>query len=200
MASAGITWATGWRRLPLVLVTLLALAGCATSNGSGDTRYVPGDSSVTFIQPADRQPAPRVSGELINGQPWSLEQNLGKVQALNVWASWCAPCRAEAPGLDEVSNQLQDKGVQFIGLATRDNKAAAESFIQNFAVPYPIVWDPDGQIQLAFRDNLPPTAIPSTILIDKEGRIAGRILGQANRTVLRQMLTDLSNEPSPSAS
>ena len=198
--SGSFTWAKALRRLPLVLVTLLALAGCATASGSDDTRYVPGDSSVTYIQPSDRQPAPKVTGELINGQPWSLEENLGKVQALNVWASWCAPCRAEAPGLDEVANQLQDKGVQFIGLATRDNKAAAETFIQNFAVPYPIVWDPDGQIQLAFRDNLPPQAIPSTILIDKQGRIAGRILGKADRTVLRQMLTDLSNEPAPSAS
>lgn len=186
--------------LPVVLVAGLGLAACSsTSGGSGETRYVAGDSSITVIPPEDRQPAPDVSGELLDGTPWSLNDNLGKVQALNVWASWCAPCRAEAPGLNQVSRELQDKGVQFIGLDTRDTKAAAEAFIRRFEVPYPNVWDPDASIQLAFRDTLPPQAIPSTLLIDKQGRVAGRILGKADRTQLREILTDLANEPGPSA-
>ena len=71
--------------------------------------------------------------------------------------------------------------MQFIGLNTRDSKASAEAFIQRFEVPYPNVWDPDAQLQLAFRDSLPPQAIPSTVLVDKQGRVAGRVLGEVDQ-------------------
>ena len=147
----------------------------------------------------DREPAPDITGETLDGQPFALRDYLGKVVALNVWASWCAPCRAEAPTLNQVSRELEPEGVQFIGLDTRDTKASAEAFIRRFDVPYPNVWDPDAQIQLAFRDTLPPAAIPSTLFVDKEGRVAGRVLGRVERSDLRVILDGLLAEPGPSA-
>lgn len=191
---------SGLRRIVVGVVALCAtvavLGGCSTAGGSStsQSRFVAGDGSVVLLPPEDRQPAPAITGETLSGEPFALADYRGKVVALNVWASWCAPCRAEAPALIQLSNELGPKGVQFIGLDTRDTKAAAEAFVRRFEVPYPNVWDPDAQLQLAFRDSLPPQAIPSTLLVDKQGRVAGRILGEVDRTKLRELLTELANE------
>lgn len=175
------------------------LAGCSSSGSSTNTgsqsRFVAGDGTVVLLAPNDRVPAPDITGTTLTGDPFALADYEGKVVALNVWASWCAPCRAEAPALNQLSRELAPKGVQFIGLDTRDTKASAEAFVRRFDIPYPNVSDADAQLQLAFRDSLPPQAIPSTLLIDKEGRVAGRILGEVDRTKLRELLLELANEP-----
>ena len=116
---------------------------------------------------------------------------------LNIWASWCAPCRAEAPALEQLSRELGPEGVQFVGINTRDTKTAAEAFVKRFDLTYPDVWDPDGKIQLQFRGTLPPQAIPSTLVIDRQGRVAARILGKVDRTQMRELLKDLLVEPGP---
>jgi thiol-disulfide isomerase/thioredoxin len=189
--------------VPLMAGALLvggAVTGCSTSaSGDSGSRFVAGDGTVTVLPPADRQPAPAITGTTLDGQPFALTDYRGKVVALNVWASWCAPCRAEAPSLDQVSRELAPQGVQFIGLDTRDTKASAEAFIRRFDVAYPNVWDPDAALQLQFRDTLPPQAIPSTLLVDREGRVAGRILGKVDRTQLRDILTELAAEPATPA-
>ncbi len=186
-----------------------ALAGCSSSGGSANSgsqsRFVAGDGSVVLVPAADRVPAPDITGTTLastaltstalTSEEFALTDYRGKVVVLNVWASWCAPCRAEAPSLNQVSRELAPKGVQFIGLDTRDTTASAQAFVRRFDVPYPNVWDPDAQLQLAFRDSLPPQAIPSTLLIDRRGRVAGRILGEVDRTQLRELLTELADEP-----
>ncbi len=178
---------------------LAVVAGCSSAGGSANSgsqsRFVAGDGSVVLLPVDERKPAPDITGTTLTGEPFALADYRGKVVALNVWASWCAPCRAEAPALNQVSTELEPMGVQFIGLDTRDSKASAEAFVRRFDVPYPNVWDPDAQLQLAFRDTLPPQAIPSTLLIDRQGRVAGRILGEVDRTQLRDLLTELANEP-----
>ncbi len=113
---------------------------------------------------------------------------------LNVWASWCAPCRAEAGALEEVAIQFENQGVQFIGLNTRDSNAAARAFIRKFDVTYPSLVDTDGRIQLLFNDSLPPQAIPSTIVIDQKGRVAARALGVVTAATLRSMIEPLREE------
>lgn len=184
----------------VLAISLLAACGSATgSSGGGQSRFIAGDGTSVLLPPAERQPAPAVTGTTLDGDPFDLASLKGKVVAVNVWASWCAPCRAEAPGLEEVATQMASQGVQFVGLNTRDSKASAQAFVSRFEISYPNVWDPDGQIQLQFRDTLPPQAIPSTLLIDKDNRVAGRILGKADRTQLRDLLTELMNEPGPSA-
>lgn len=180
------------------LLALVVVAGCGTTaQGQSQSRFVAGDGTVLLLEPDSREPAPAVTGELIDGQPFALTDYAGQVVALNVWASWCAPCRAEAPALNQVARETADDGVVFIGLATRDSKPSAEAFIRRFEVPYPIVWDPDGAIQLEFRETLPPQAIPSTVFVDKQGRVAGRILGEVDRTQLREIVLELANEPGP---
>ncbi len=110
---------------------------------------------------------------------------------MNVWASWCAPCRAEAPTLAEVSTQLAPKGVSFVGIDTRDSTPTAKSFVQKFGLTYPNIVDPDGQVQLLFGDSLPPQAIPSTVIIDREGRVAARALGRVDAATLRGLVEPL---------
>jgi thiol-disulfide isomerase/thioredoxin len=192
------------RSLLVALFAVLALvfvAGCGTTaQGQSQSRFVAGDGSVVLLDPDSRESAPGVTGEFIDGQPFALADYAGQVVALNVWASWCAPCRAEAPALNQVSRETAEDGVVFIGLATRDSKPSAEAFIRRFEVPYPIVWDPDGSIQLEFRETLPPQAIPSTVFVDKQGRVAGRILGEVDRTQLREIVLELASEPGPTPS
>ncbi len=193
----------GWVQLAVVALAgslvMGALAGCSSSGGSANSgsqsRFVAGDGSVVLVPAADRVPAPDITGTTLTGEGFALTDYRGKVVVLNVWASWCAPCRAEAPSLNQVSRELAPRGVQFIGLDTRDTTASAQAFVRRFDVPYPNVWDPDAQLQLAFRDSLPPQAIPSTLLIDRRGRVAGRILGEVDRTQLRELLTELADEP-----
>lgn len=201
--SAPSAMRTAWLKQLVVLVAICAagalLTGCGTSQADqgSQSRFVAGDGTLVLLPEDQRKPAPDITGTTLSGEPFALKDYRGKVVALNVWASWCAPCRAEAPALNQLSRELAPKGVQFIGLDTRDSKAAAEAFIRRFEVTYPNVWDPDAQLQLAFRDSLPPQAIPSTLLIDKQGRVAGRVLGEIDRTQLREVLTQLANEPAP---
>lgn len=188
------------RVIAVALTALLGVglvAGCSSSSSTSgsQSRFVAGDGTLVLIPADERKPAPEITGTTLTDQPFALADYRGKVVALNVWASWCAPCRAEAPALNQLSTELGPKGVQFIGLDTRDTKASAEAFVRRFDVQYPNVWDPDAQLQLAFRDSLPPQAIPSTLLIDRQGRVAGRILGEVDRTQLREVLTELANEP-----
>lgn len=182
------------------VATLFFVTACGTAaQGQSQSRFVAGDGTVTLLQPDDRDPAPDVTGEFLDGQPFALRNYAGQVVVVNVWASWCAPCRAEAPALNQIARETADQDVQFIGLDTRDSRAAAAAFIRRFEVPYPSVWDPDATIQLAFRDTLPPQAIPSTLFVDKQGRVAGRVLGEVDRTQLREIVTALANEPNVSS-
>jgi thiol-disulfide isomerase/thioredoxin len=192
------------RRGTLVAATAalcLLLAGCGGSSAAepapgGEQGFVAGDGSIILLAPADRQPAPEVAGPLLSGGELSTADLVGSVVVLNVWASWCAPCRAEAPDLQAVWEATKDGGVQFVGLDTRDSDAAAAGFVRTFGLTYPQILDPDGRQQLLFRDTLPPQAIPSTVVLDKEGRVAARILGAASQSQLLGVIEPLVAEPS----
>lgn len=191
------------RAAGLLLAAGLALAGCtgqsAVAQGSGrdDTRYVGGDGSVTRVAPAERAPAPALSGETVDGAPLDLADLRGQVVVLNVWASWCGPCRAEAPALERVAGELRSRGVRFVGLNTRDNPVAAEGFERSYDISYPSLRDDDGRLQLAFRDTLPPAAIPSTLVLDRQGRVAARHLGPVTLPRLRALIEPVVAEPAP---
>ena len=184
--------------LPAVLMLVLGLSACSSAPETG-AGFVSGDGSVTILEPEQRQIAPDAVGLDLSGDPLALFDFAGQVVVLNVWASWCAPCRAEAGALEEVALQFDGKGVQFVGLNTRDSQAAAQAFIRNYGVSYPSLVDTDGRIQLLFNDSLPPQAIPSTIVIDQQGRVAARALGTVTAATLRAMiepLLDKSGMPS----
>ena len=188
------------RVVAVLAVAAMAMAGCSDgqvgrSDSAKQTRYVEGTGVVTIVPPADRQQAPAFSGPLLGGSgEFDLAQAKGDVVVLNVWASWCPPCRSEAPALQAVSAELTDQDVQFVGINVRDNETDARAFEQEFGLTYPSVVDTDSALLLAFRDTLPPSAIPSTLVIDREGRVAARILDEVTQTSLRDLVADIAAE------
>lgn len=173
------------------------LAGCSSTSAAtagADSGFVAGDGSLVVLPESQRQPAPDVVGTTLDGGTFRLSDHRGEVVALNVWASWCAPCRAEAPVLAKAAADYAAEGVQFVGLDTRDSDTSARSFLQKFGVTYPNVIDGDGRLQLLFADSLPPQAIPSTVFIDRQGRVAARALGKVSDSTLRGMLEPLLSE------
>jgi peroxiredoxin len=191
------------RAAALVVVGVLA-AGCADQVDAGqpvvgnvaEQGYVSGDGTTTIVAESEREPAPDLTGTTLDGEPFALSDHLGDVVVLNVWASWCAPCRAEAEDIQGVWDEVQAKGVQFVGLNTRDSQASADAFVDRFGVTYPSVVDTDGSRQLLFHETLPPAAIPSTIVIDRQGRVAGRAIGEVDRSRLLGMIGPILAEES----
>jgi thiol-disulfide isomerase/thioredoxin len=179
------------RVLLVAVAAVVALSACSSGAPSSDSGFVAGDGSIVVIAPDQRKPAPDVRGTTLDGSTYVLADHRGEVVVMNVWASWCAPCRAEAPNLAEVSKQLAPKGVSFVGIDTRDSAPTATSFVQKFGLTYPNIVDPDGQVQLLFGDSLPPQAIPSTVVIDRDGRVAARALGRVNAATLRGLVEPL---------
>lgn len=186
------------RRLAVACAVLaLGLAGCASagSSSAGDTGFVAGDGSVVEVAAADRVAAPSFSGTTLDGSTLSSADLIGKVAVLNVWASWCAPCRSEAPELAALAKELGSDDVAFVGLDTRDSTAAATAFVKRFDIGFPSIVDADGSIQLLFHDTLPPQAIPSTLVLDRQGRVAARFLGVVEPSSLKAVVTSLTAEP-----
>lgn len=183
------------RALVLALAALL-LVGCSGAEGNGTDRdsigFELGDGSVTIVDPADRESAPRIVGPALGGGQIDTDDYAGAPLIINVWGSWCAPCRAEAPALVEADEQMPD--VQLLGINTRDlDPAPAEAFVRAFGIEFPSIYDPDGALLLDF-GQLPPAAIPSTIIIDEQGRVAARILGETSARTLVQIVEDLEAE------
>lgn len=173
-----------------LLAAMLLLVGCAGATGEGrQVGFEAGDGSVVIVAVAERVAAPELSGTTLEGEPLSLADFSGKVIVLNVWGSWCAPCRSEAAEL--VSAAAERPEVQFVGINTRDlDPAPAKAFVRSFGITYPNLYDPDGSLLLNF-DQLPPKAIPSTLIIDAEGRVSARILGEVSQSTLLGVLDDI---------
>jgi thiol-disulfide isomerase/thioredoxin len=181
----------------MIIATIAALgvaslAACADtkvtpSSGNGQ-RYVAGNGTVQVIEPPDRKPAPELTGTTLDGSSFSLAALRGNVTVVNVWASWCSPCRAEAPGLQKVSTELATQGVRFVGIDTRDTNDNAKAFERHFGITYPSIVDQDGALLLRFKETLPPQAIPTTLVIDKDGRMAARALKPLTEEQLRELI------------
>lgn len=190
------------RFVTLVLGAVLALtvAACgADSESTTGQGFVAGDGSIVLLDPSARRPAPEIAGVTLDGKQLSLQELRGQVIALNVWASWCGPCRAEAPDLEAVHREYQDRGFSMVGLVTRDGDAAAQAFVRNYGLTYPSIIDRYAELQLRFDyDTLPPQSIPSTLLIDAEGRVAARVLGPVSAATLRGLIDPLLAERSAS--
>ncbi|MFF5757440.1 TlpA family protein disulfide reductase [Streptomyces longwoodensis] len=184
-----------------MIAAALVLAACGTNatSGSSDAKKAAASSAQQGLTqyPAGMRPAaPMLNGKTITGDRLDLADLRGKVIVLNVWGSWCAPCRGEAPALKKVSDETRDLGVRFVGINTRDNDAAAKAFERNYAITYPSFRDPDGKLLLGFNGRIPLSAIPSTVFIDREGRIAARIIGPTTYTTLSELVKEIAAEKS----
>ena len=181
--------------LALALPSALVLAGCSSDVGtSGNQGYVAGKGIITSVKAADRKTPGAVAGRTLDGKRVSLSDLRGKVVVVNVWGSWCGPCRAEAPMLAQASRDLAKKNVVFLGIDSRDpSKDAAKAFVRRFDVPYPSIYDQQGSTLLAFRGTLTPNSVPSTVVVDPQGRVAGSVLGSLTRTTLDDLVDDASS-------
>lgn len=175
------------------------LAGCAGTNASGsgpdggDNRFIAGDGNITEYKPAGRKGLQDVSGQRLDGKAFHLSELKGKVVVVNFWASWCAPCRGEAPSLEQVYTEKKAAGVEFLGVNFKDSKANAQAFERKFKVTFPSLYDADGQVTLAFRE-VPPSAIPSTLVLDRQGRVAARIIGATTYSKLNPLVAKVVQE------
>lgn len=169
------------------LILVITLTGCGGGGNSvAEESFVSGDGAVTFIKADDRKISPTISGMTLSGQTYTYQKN--KVAVVNVWASWCSPCRAEAPTLVALSKKYSE--VDFIGILTRDNPANAEAFERRFKVPYPTVID--DSILAGFRGSLSANAIPTTVILDSQGRVAARISGVVTVASLSELIERVS--------
>ncbi|NUP69445.1 MAG: TlpA family protein disulfide reductase [Nonomuraea sp.] len=177
----------------MVALLVVPVAGCAADQGgqpeAGDTRFVAGDGTMQVFEAPERQAAPAVEGPTLDGGKASLTAHKGKVVVLNFWASWCGPCRTEAPVLKEVAAKTKGSGVVFLGVDFKDRQADALAFERTEQTGYPHLFDQPGKVALAFQGTVPPAAIPSTLIIDRQGRIAARALGAVRFSDLMRTVT-----------
>ncbi|MEE1751868.1 TlpA family protein disulfide reductase [Streptomyces sp. SP18CS02] len=191
-----------------ILLTVGALAAALTlsacggdsngkSGGGGDTNFVTNTGGISTVAKGERKAPKSLAGETLEGERLDVADLRGKVVVLNVWGSWCPPCRAEAPHFAKVAEAMKADGVEFVGINTRDaNKQPALAFEKDYSVDYPSLYDPAGKLILnGFpKGTLNPQAIPSTIVLDREGNIAARSLMALNEQKLRSMIDPLVAE------
>lgn len=192
----------GRRSLLLGLASgALLLAGCAAPDSlaaqarAGDNKnYIAGDGSVSEFAPGERSAPVEMEGPLydetvVNAKDWQ-----GSVTVLNVWYAACAPCRTEAPTLEALYQENKNDGVLFYGINLRDTAATAAAFERTFGTTYPSFDDADGSILLALADYVPPRAVPTTLVLDKQGRVSARVLGLAEKGTLKALITSALKE------
>jgi thiol-disulfide isomerase/thioredoxin len=181
------------RRLALpaiLLATSLVLTACGgETSGTSDQAYVSGDGVIEQVAMPGREDLPPITGDLLAGGRYDSRNRVGEVVVYNVWGSWCAPCREEAPVLRKVWNETRDRGVQFIGINVKDNDASARAFERRYQITYPSITTADSaEALLAFGNKLPASAVPSTIVVDRTGRTAARVIGPTTYGTLSSLV------------
>jgi peroxiredoxin len=172
------------------------LSACAPSvtggwtEGGTQTGYVSGDSSVTIWEPEDRRGPVAVTGTSYAGEEIDVTAWQGDVVVLNTWYAACPPCRAEAPDLVELAEDYADRGVRLLGINSTDAAGAAQAFERTFSVPYPSLQDTDGSAVAALQGIVPVQAVPTTVVLDREGKVYARVLGLVQRSTLRALVDD----------
>lgn len=164
--------------------------GCSGLPGTGAKGYISGEGVPVEVEAVDRGNPIELTGDDLDGNPVDLADLRGKPVVVNVWASWCPPCRVEQPDLNEAAAELGDR-VSFVGLNIRDgSEDNALAYVRNYDVPYSSIYSADGSALLAFPGTLNPRSIPSTVVLDAEGRVAASVNGRVPTTQTLLALVD----------
>jgi thiol-disulfide isomerase/thioredoxin len=172
----------------VVLIAVVAVVALTALGGGGGRALAPEAATgqvrpvqpnVSIVPASERQPVPALAGETLDGSRLDLGGIHGQVLVLNFWASWCGPCRSEQAGLQQASRDLAGKGVRFVGVDIRDQRAAAQAYEREFKTSYPSLFDPSASLTARLRDQAPAFP-PATLVIDERGRVGARINGAVN--------------------
>ncbi|MCU1425927.1 MAG: alkyl hydroperoxide reductase [Microbacteriaceae bacterium] len=185
-----------------VLAAVTLLAGCASDplaeqyKSGTNQNYISGNGSVSEIPASERGEAVEFVGQTDTGDDVSSADFAGQVLVVNFWYAGCPPCRVEAPDLEEVNNLYTGQGVSFLGVNVRDQAATSLTFADETGISYPSIIDAnDGNLLLAFAGTVAPNAVPTTLVLDKRGRVAARFLGAIEgtstlKTIIRDTLAE----------
>lgn len=181
------------RRTAAVLTAVLVLAGCASGVRAERSQggFAQGEYGITVVPVGDRVDAPDIVGESLAGEQVSLDDFAGQTVLVNVWGSWCVPCREEVDDLVEARRELPVENVAFLGINIRDDRAAAQVFEDRYGVTWPSLYDPSGSLLLAFRDSLVASAVPTTYIIDADGDVAMRMLNKQTAQTFIDAVTEI---------
>jgi len=190
-------------RTAAVIAASVMLAGCSSADdplagfGSGSNQnYISGDGSELELSPDERAAPVEFQGETSEGDTVSSGDLAGQVVVVNFWYAGCPPCRAEAEDLQATSQAFADDGVQFVGVNTYDDGPTADAFERTYGITYPSILDAQrNRVQLAFAGDAPPNAVPTTLVIDRKGRVAARISGRIGApSILESMIEKVLDE------
>lgn len=193
--------ATLSRRTLLAVATAAAstiLIGCSATDVDQTTpgqkyEFDGATPAATVLDEGARAPAPPFDGELLDGSPFESSSLAGDIAVINFWGSWCAPCRVETPEFQAVYTEVADQGVQFLGVDVKDQRELAIAFFDRVGATYPSLFDPRGEVAMAFR-GFPANVVPSTILLDRQSRVAavytGAVRGEDLRTAIDLLLEE----------
>ena len=182
-------------------ITLPQLTGCATDPlaqqfREGDNKnYIAGDGTVTEFALANRADAVSWGGVTESGERISSDQLANVVVVMNFWYAACAPCRAEAPDLAALAEQFADQRVQFVGVNVRDSAETALAFDRKFGITYPSILDSQsGSVVQAFTGVVTPQAVPTTLVLDRDGKVSARVLGRIDKSILATLIKTVVEE------
>jgi thiol-disulfide isomerase/thioredoxin len=179
-----------------VVITVVLVTGWTNSGGGGNSgvSYIGGNTSAVLYGSGHRPSAPEFTGTTLTGSRLSFSSYRGQAVLVNFWGSWCPPCRAEAPMLAALAARYRPAGVSFLGVDVRDTAASAEAFARSFGITYPSLSDPGSVIPLEFSGKVPIAATPTTLVIDRTGRVAGAVFGQATYSELTTILAKVTGK------
>jgi thiol-disulfide isomerase/thioredoxin len=174
----------------VLLVGALTVTLTTGSGAQAGVSYIDGNPAQRVYAPGDRPLAPDVTGTSLTGTPIKLSSYRGKIVVLNFWGSWCPPCRNEAPTLAVLAEQYGRRGVAFLGDDVADTPTNALAFLHSVGISYPSINDPGYAVVQAFSQVVPVNDTPTTVVIDRTGRIAGMVLGTVSYSSMVTLLND----------